>query len=582
MFPSLEYATIEAKRPMANSSALDAGRRVPPVSQPTNEPDESFGEILSQYEQAHSHKAHEGLEGAVVAVTSDSVLVDIGFKTEGILPLADFQSAGETVKAGDKLVVTIKGRDPEGYYELSRLKVERPKDWSALEKAFADKAAISGVVSGVIKGGLSVDVGVRAFMPASRSGAKDAAEMEKLVGQEISCRIIKLDVADEDVVVDRRAILEEEERAAKERRYTEIREGEVVHGTVRSLTDYGAFVDIGGVDALLHVADISWGRVNKPADVLTVGQAVEAKVLKVDPAKRRISLGMKQLQPHPWELVAEKYKVGERVHGSVTRVADFGAFVELERGVEGLIHLSEMSWSKKVRKPSDVVKPGEQVDVVILGVNPAERRISLGLKQALGDPWAEVPQKFPVGAVVEGTVTSLQKFGLFVQLAEGVEGMIHIGDLAADKRLNHPQEVVKVGQVVKALVLESDVEKRRLRLGMKQLVPTSLDEYIAEHKEGDLVTGRVSEVSGGRARVELGEGVHGSCRMGEAEAAALEPAAAPEPRSDLSSLSSMLEAKWKGGQSGRSKREGARAGQIRSFRIAKLDAAGKRIELELA
>jgi small subunit ribosomal protein S1 len=566
---------------MANPITLDTARRVGAVSQTTNEPDESFGDILSQYEQSHSHKAQEGLEGAVVAVTSDSVLVDIGFKTEGILPLTDFQNAGESVKPGDKLVVTIKGRDPEGYYELSRLKVERPKDWSSLERAFADKAAISGVVSGVVKGGLSVDVGVRAFMPASRSGAKDAAEMEKLVGQEISCRIIKLDVADEDVVVDRRALLEEEERAAKERRYSEVKEGETVHGTVRSLTEYGAFVDIGGVDALLHVADISWGRVNKPSDVLTVGQPVEAKVLKVDAAKRRISLGMKQLQPHPWELAAERYKVGERVHGSVTRVADFGAFVELEKGVEGLIHLSEMSWSKKVRRPSDVVKPGEQVEVVILGVNQGERRISLGLKQALGDPWADVAQRFAAGTVVEGTVTSLQKFGAFVQLTEGVEGMIHIGDLSADKRLNHPQDVVKVGQTVRALVLEADVEKRRLRLGMKQLIPTSLDEYIAEHKEGDMVTGRMSEVSGGRAKVELGEGVHGSCRMAESEPAS-EPAAAPDSRGDLSSLTSMLEAKWKGAQGSRSKREPARAGQIRSFRIAKLDPAAKRIELELA
>src|ERR1017187_4003011 len=256
------------------------------------------------------------------------------------------------------------------------MKVERPKDWSSLEKAFADKTAIAGVVSAVVKGGVSVDVGVRAFMPASRSGAKDAAEMEKLIGQEIRCRIIKLDVADEDVVVDRRAVLEEEERAAKERRYTEIKEGEIVEGTVRSLTDFGAFVDIGGVDALLHVADISWSRVNKPADALSAGQQVRVKVLKVDPAKRRISVGMKQLQPHPWELVAEKYKVGDRVKGSVTRVAEFGAFVELDKGVEGLVHLSEMSWSKKIRKPSDVVKAGDQVDVVILGVNRSEEHTS--------------------------------------------------------------------------------------------------------------------------------------------------------------------------------------------------------------
>jgi small subunit ribosomal protein S1 len=433
-----------------------------------------------------------------------------------------------------------------------------------------------------VKGGLSVDVGVRAFMPASRSGAKDAAELEKLVGQEISCRIIKLDVADEDVVVDRRAVLEEEERANKERRYQEVKEGDVVQGTVRSLMDYGAFVDIGGVDALLHVADLSWGRINKPSDVLSVGQQVEAKILKVDTAKRRISLGMKQLQPHPWDLASERYKAGERVRGSVTRVADFGAFVELEKGVEGLIHLSEMSWSKKVRKPSDVVKQGEQVEVVILGVNQAERRISLGLKQALGDPWTDVQQRFPAGAVVEGSVISLQKFGAFVQVAEGVEGMIHVGDITAEKRINHPQDVLKMGQVVKAQVLEIDGEKRRLRLGMKQLVPTSLDEYIAEHKEGDVVTGRMIDVSSGRARVELGEGIQATCRMGEAPAAAPEEEQSAASKADLSSLSSMLQAKWKGGQDKAARREPARAGQVRSFRIVKLDAAAKRIELEFA
>jgi small subunit ribosomal protein S1 len=376
-------------------------------------------------------------------------------------------------------------------------------------------------------------------------------------------------------------VLEEEERAAKDRRYTEVKEGETVNGTVRSLTDYGAFVDIGGVDALLHVADISWGRVNKPADVLTVGQQLEARVLKVDPAKKRISLGMKQLQPHPWEVAGEKYKVGERVQGSVTRVADFGAFVELEKGVEGLVHLSEMSWSKKIRKPSDVVKAGDQVEVVILGVNPADRRISLGLKQALGDPWADVATRFPMGAVVEGTVISLQKFGAFVQLAEGVEGMIHVGDISAEKRINHPQDVLKMNQVVKAQVLEIDGEKRRLRLGMKQLVPTSLDEYITEHKEGDTVTGRMTDISGGRARVELGEGVQATCRMPSSEAQEEAPEAAVSS-ADLSSLTSMLAAKWKGGaSSGGGKREAARAGQVRTFRIVKLDAASKKIELEL-
>jgi len=430
---------------------------------------------------------------------------------------------------------------------------------------------------------LSVDVGVRAFMPASRSGARETADVEKLVGQEIRCRIIKLDTADEDVVVDRRAVLEDEEREAKEKRYTQIKEGETVTGTVRSLTDFGAFVDIGGVDALLHVADISWGRVNKPADVLKPGQEVEAKVLKVDAGKRRIAIGLKQLQPHPWDLAGEKYKVGDRVQGTVTRLADFGAFVELEKGVEGLIHLSEMSWSKKVRKPADAVKAGEQVEVAVLGVNQAERRISLGLKQVLGDPWAEVPKKYPVDSTVEGKVTSLQKFGAFVELAEGVEGMVHVGDISAEKRIEHPQEVLKVGQTVKALVLEADVAKRRLRLGMKQLVPTGLDEYIAEHKAGDVVTGRMGDVSSGRARVELGEGVPATCRIQSDAAGGAQPEPAND-KADLSSLTSMLEAKWKkGGASGSATRDEApRAGQIRSFRIVKLDAALKRIEVELA
>jgi small subunit ribosomal protein S1 len=555
-----------------------------PESQPIQETDESFQDILSQFEHSKLRKPAEsgqGREGTVIAITVDSVLVDIGFKTEGMLPLAAFQSAGETVKPGDKLQVSIKGRDPEGYYELTRGKSERPKDWAALEKAFANKATIVGTVTAVVKGGLSVDVGVRAFMPASRSGARDAAEMEKLVEQEIRCRITKLDVTEEDVVVDRRAVSEEEERAAKDRRYSEVREGSTVRGTVRSLTDYGAFIDIGGVDALLHVSDMSRSRVSKPADVLSVGQEVEVKVLKIDSEKRRISVGMKQLEPDPWDSVQAKYKPGERARGTVTRVLDFGAFVELEPGLEGLIHISELSWAKKVRTPSDVVKPGETVEAVILGVNLGERRIALGLKQALGDPWADVARKFAVGSVIEGPVTSLTKFGAFVQLSEGIEGMIHISDLSAEKRINHPQEMLKVGQSIKAQVLEVDIEKRRLKLGIKQLLPSSIEEYIAEHQEGNMVSGRIVEVSGGHARVELGEGIQGSCQIA-ADRPAKENAAA-ESRLDLASLSSALKAHWKGGSGVVvSKPEAVRAGQIRSFRIAKLDRAAKKIELELS
>jgi len=572
-----------------------------PTAQPTTEvpaeTGESFKDILSQYEKSRSRKPEEGgnkgREGTVIAVSAESVFLDIGFKTEGILPLTAFQS-GEAVKPGDKLTVSVKGRDPEGYYELSRFKVEQPTDWSSLEKAFTDKATISGTVMAVVKGGLSVDVGVRAFMPASRTGTRDATEMEKLVGQEIRCRITKLDVTEEDVVVDRRAIAEEEERATKDRRYSELKEGETVNGTVRSLTDYGAFVDIGGVDALLHVGDIAWGRVNKAADVLTVGQQIEARVLKIDTEKRRISVGTKQLQPHPWDSVPEKYETGERVRGAVTRVTDFGAFVELEPGVEGLIHISEMSWAKKVRRPSDLVKPGETVEAVILGVNPAERRISLGLKQALGDPWVEVTQKFPAGSVIEGPITSVTKFGAFVQLAEGVEGMIHVSEISAEKRINHPQDVLRLGQTVKAQVLEINKEKRLMRLSIKQMVPSSLDEYIAEHKQGDVVTGRMIEVSGGNARVELGEGVQAACSISKQKPAEQQPetgtsSANPELKPDLSSLTSMLQAHWKGGASpssspagGASKTEAIQAGQIRSFRIVKLDPGTKKIELELA
>ncbi len=558
-----------------------------PESNPVAESSESFEDILSQYEKSHSRKKEDGgkqLEATVIAVSSESVFFDIGFKTEGIMPLAVFQSAGQSVKAGDKMPVSVKGRDPEGYYELSRQRIAQPTDWSSLEQAFADKATIVGTVTGVIKGGFSVDVGVRAFMPASRSGVRDAAEMEKLVGQEIRCRIIKLDATEEDVVVDRRALAEEEERGVKERRYAEIREGETVRGTVRSLTDYGAFIDLGGVDGLLHVGEIAWSRISKPADVLSVGQQIEARVLKVDPEKRRISLGMKQLQGDPWGTVAQKYRLGERARGAVTRVLEFGAFVELEPGIEGLIHVSEMSWAKKVRIASDVVKPGETVEVVVLGVIQAERRISLGLKQALGDPWANATQSFAAGTVIEGPVTSLTKFGAFVQLAEGIEGMIHVSDISAEKRIEYPQDVLKVGQLVKAQVLSVDTAKRLLRLGMKQLVPTSVDEYIAEHKEGDVVTGRMGEVSGGQARVELGDGINATCRIGAGDPAIVVEAPAPaSAKPDLSSLSSKLKAHWKGGAVvSEAKPEAVRAGQIRKFRITKLDPAARKIELELA
>ncbi len=597
--------------PMVNQTELDremdAATASAPANSPANNPESgdpeggaSFGELLSQFEKSHREPPEagaEGREGTVVGISGESVFLDIGYKTEGLLPVANVRGKdGEvSVKTGDKLRVIVNGRDEEGYYRLSLIRVEQPKDWSSLESALAEKRTIRGTVTGLIKGGLTVDVGMRAFMPASRSGARDAAELAKLVGQDIACKVIKVDQADNDVVVDRRAVLEEEDAKAKEQRFSDLQEGMVVTGTVRNLLDYGAFVDVGGVDGMLHVAEISYGRVNKPADVLTVGQQVEVRILKVDPRKKRISLGMKQLQVDPWTTASEKFHVGDRVKGTVSRLADFGAFVELEPGLDGLIHLSEMSWSKKVRKPSDIVNPGDVVDVVVLTVSPADKRISLGLKQALGDPWDDAEKKFAVGAIVEGPVTSLTKFGAFVQLDEFIEGMIHVGDISA-KRLNHPQDELRVGQVIRAQVLEIDKSRRRIRLGMKQLVPTAADEYIAEHKEGDTVTGRVSDVTRNRANVELGEGVQASCLLPErTESKQKESQSAPQSSVDLGALTSMLTSKWKGGAGGNteptgssssreesSKPQSVRSGQVRTFRITKLDAEKKRIEVELA
>lgn len=549
----------------------------------------SFGDILSQFEQEHhsDFKSGETHQGTVVTVSAENLYIDIGRKMEGLLPLAKAIEAGvENPKRGDVLQVIVTGRNEEGNYLLSTVRVERPRDWSALESAFAEKRTIAGTVTELVKGGLRVDVGARAFMPASRSGAKDQAELERLVGQEIQCRITKLDTSKEDIVVDRRVVLEEETAKTKAERFGQLNEGEVVRGTVRTLTEFGAFVDIGGFDGLLHVMDMSWGRTAKPADIVSPGQQLEVKILKVNRESRKIALGLKQLMPDPWSIVADKYKVGERIAGTVSRLTDFGAFVELEPGIDGLIHLSEMSWSKKVRKPSDVLKAGERVEAVVLGVNGAEHRIALGLKQALGDPWEEVAKKYPVGTIVDAPVTSLQKFGAFIDLGDGIEGMIHIGDISNEKRLNHPNEVLKAGEVVKAQVLEVDKSKRRMRLGMKQLQPTAIDEFIAEHTVGEVISGRLVDVSVGRARVELGDGVIAICRLKEAAVAATVKSEGGSVKADVGAMTALLTAKWKtgGGPSAaqESGPEPLRPGQVRSFRIAVLEPGQKKIEVELA
>jgi small subunit ribosomal protein S1 len=565
-------AQLEAAVPEPPEKAEEVSSAAPAAAV---EPAESFADLLSEFEQEHRKPSeNRQVEATVVSVSADMVYLDIGFKVEGVLPRAAFENNADEVKAGDKVHVSIKGRNAEGYYDLSRFKVKQPTDWASLEAAFAEKATIAGTVTGVVKGGLTVDVGVRAFLPASRSGARDAKEMGDLVGQSVEVRITKVDAADEDVVVDRRVVLEEQTMAAQASRWSSLQPGEVLEGKVRSLMSYGAFVDLGGIDGLLHISDMAWSRVEKPEDLLTVGQDIRVKVLKIDAETRRISLGLKQLEPEPWEKAPEKYRAGDRVRGTVTRLMDFGAFVELEPGIEGLIHVSEMSWVKKIHKPSDVLKQGDVVDAVILGVQPAERRLSLGLKQTLGDPWMDAARKWPEGAAVEGPVTRLTKFGAFVQAAEGVEGLVHISEIVADRRLNHPSDVLKVGQVVRAQVLGIDTEKRQMKLSMKQLVPTSLDEYVAEHKVGDVVSGRVLDAE----TVELGQGIRAVCAP-TAEAVGTGEKKGPE-RADLSSLTSMLQARWKSGPSAAATTaEPLKAGQVRSFRIVALEKDGIRVEV---
>ena len=584
--PVAEPVAEPAPNPAAKPTPLPG-----PAPEPVpEEPQEDFGALLSQFEKSHSHKAAPGqkqLQGTVISLSADQVFLDIGYKTEGVLPRSAFNNNAEGVKVGDSFPVSVTGRNEEHYYELSRFKVAQPRDWSALEAAFAEKTAVVGTVTEVVKGGLRVDVGVRAFMPASRSGTKDAAELEKLVGTEITCRITKLDVMDEDVVVDRRVVLEEQARGLVEGRRAALKEGDTVGGTIRSLVPYGAFVDLGGIDGLLQISDMAHTRVAKAEDVVAVGQEVQVRILKIDPETKKISLGLKQLQAEPWATVPERFQAGQRVTGTVTRLQDFGAFVEIEPGVEGLIHISEMSWGKKVRHPSDVVKEGDRVDAVILGIKPEERRISLGLKHAMADPWLEVRQKFPEGSQIEGPVTKIMNFGAFVQLADGIEGLVHVSEIVADRRISHPSDVLRAGQVVKALVLAIDTEKRQIKLSMKQLVPTSIDEYIAEHKAGEVVSGRVVELSGTLTVVELGEGIRAQCRVKAAAAPVAGLVSATEKKAagkaDLSSLSSLLSARWKGNAPAvAAKAEPLSEGQIRSFKIVKLDADAKKIEVELA
>jgi small subunit ribosomal protein S1 len=569
---------------MSTENPSDTAPSVAAANNLTADSPECFGDALREFEASHHRSAspeNRQVEATVVSLSVDSVFVDIGFKTEGVLPRSAFDNNAEAVQPGDRVLVSIKGRNEDGYYDLSRQKIAKVTDWASLEEAFANKSPIVGTVTAVVKGGATVDIGVRAFMPASRSGTREAKELEQLVGQEITCRITKLDAAEEDAVVDRRAVLEEQALANAESRRAGLSEGDIVDGTVRSLTNYGAFVDIGGIDGLLHVSDIAWTRIASPQEVLTVGQKIEVKVLKIDAGSARLSLGMKQLQPEPWETAATRYSVGQRVTGMVSRLTDFGAFVEVEPGVEGLIHVSEMSWTRRVQKPGDIVKQGDTVEAVVLAVSQPERRLSLGLKQALGDPWADAAQRFPAGSSIEGPVTRIAAFGAFVQLAEGIEGLVHISEITAERRIAHPSDVLRTGEVVKAKVLGIDTEKRQIKLSIKQLAPTDLDDYLTEHQVGDTVSGRIVSQSDGIATIELGEGVFATCRVEDATPE--EKQTTGSSSVDLSSLTSLLQARWKGqSKATSSDSDRPQVGQVRSLRILAIDRATKTIIVELA
>ena len=486
------------------------------TDQPT--PD-NYESLLDDYSHFAPPAADEVLQGTVLGITTKDVIVDFGYKCEGIVPIEQFQTrTGElTVRVGDPVDVMIEhGEQPEGYVLLSHTRAARLRVWDNLDKAFQEQLVINGHVLGRVKGGLAVDVGVRAFLPGSQADPRPVHNLDSLIGQDIPVKIIKLNRRRGNVVVSRKLAVEEEINARKSQTLEHLEEGAIVTGVVKNLTDYGAFIDLGGIDGLLHVTDISYGRVAHPSEVLHVGDELTVKVLKFDRGKERVSLGIKQLEPDPWETVSERYPLNSRVIGRVVNVTDYGAFVELEPGVEGLIHISEMTWSRRMKHPSKVVKPNDQVEAVVLEVHPKERRISLGLKQLEPNPWTTIDQRYSVGSVVEGRVRSMTDFGAFIEIEEGIDGLVHVSDLSWTKRVKHPSEVLKKGQIVQAVILNIDSAGRRLSLGIKQLQPDAWESYFQTHQVGDMVHGRVSRLASfGGAFVELAESVEGLCHFSE-------------------------------------------------------------------
>src|SRR6266851_2926429 len=476
---------------------------------------EEMSKLLDQYEQHESPANNEIIEVKVIAYTEYGVVVDIGQKMEGLIPAAEF-SETEIPRPDPNATIEVQrtGEKKDGYVIVSYQKVLRRRTWEKLDEAYKNKTTLTGKVVDRIKGGVVVDVGVRAFLPGSQYDLRPTANLDALAGQEIQVRITKLNRRRGNVVVSRRAILEEELHAKRAALMETLSEGQVVHGHVKNVTEYGAFVDLGGIDGLLHLTDLSWGRIKHPSDVVKPDQELDVMILKFDKEKQRVSLGLKQLSPDPWVHAAEKYPAGGKYKGKVVGVVDYGAFVELETGIEGLVHATEMSWAKKSVNPAKIVKVGEEVDVVVLDIKPSDRRVSLGMKQAQPDPWLLTADKYPVGTVVTGKVRNIVEFGAFIEIEDGFDGLVHVSDVSWTERIKNPHEVFKKGEPVTAKVLRIDEDNRRVSLGMKQ-VNDIWGDWFKQHKVGQIVKGKVSRIAMFGAFVELGENIEGLCHNTE-------------------------------------------------------------------
>ena len=452
--------------------------------------------------------------GTIVQLTDDTAVVDVGYKSEGVIPLNEFKDEkGEVnIQVGDEVDVLFERRENEnGLISLSKEKADRQKVWNALEEG----SVVEGKIIGRIKGGLTVDIGVHAFLPGSQVDLRPVRNLEKLIGANFNFKIIKLNKRRGNIVLSRRVLLEEERETMRAKTLETLAEDQVVEGVVKNLTDYGAFIDLGGIDGLLHITDMSWGRVNHPSDVLSVGDKVNVKVLKYDRERERVSLGLKQITPDPWLEVENKYPVGERVTGKVVSLTDYGAFVELEDGVEGLIHVSEMSWTKRIKHPNKVLSVGDDVETLVLALDIPNRRISLGLKQVEPNPWEVIGEKFPAGTVIEGQVKNITDFGIFVGVDEGIDGLVHISDLSWTKRVKHPSELYKKGDMVKAVVLNIDRENERFSLGIKQLATDPWDTIPKIYTPGTVVRGKVTSVTDFGVFLEVEEGIEGLIHVSE-------------------------------------------------------------------